>query len=130
MSKYDCIGSQRQLSGFTLIEVLLALAIIAIALTALIKATAQTVTSTQLIKNKTISHWVAMEGVSMIQSGLISIPINQEVTKVTTLLGEQWYWRAKLLPTPIKHMQQINITSSKNQTGPFGNLLVAFRYNK
>lgn len=119
---------RKQLNGFTLIEVLLALAIIAIALTALIKATAQTVTSTRLIKDKSISHWVAMDGVLMIQTGLISIPINQEVTKVTTILGEKWYWRAKLLPTPIQHMQQINITSSKNQTGPFGNLLVAFRY--
>ena len=116
--------------GFTLIEVLIALSILAIALTALIKATGQTVTSTHLIKDKTISHWIAMQGVAMIQTGQINIPANQEITKVTTLLGERWYWRAKLLPTPIKHMQQINITTSLNQAGPFGNLLIAFRYNK
>ena len=116
--------------GFTLIEVLIALSILAIALTALIKATGQTVTNTKLIKDKTISHWIAMQGVAMIQTGQISIPPNQEITKVTTLLGKRWYWRAKFLPTPIKHMQQINITTSLNQTGPFGNLLIAFRYNK
>ena len=116
--------------GFTLIEVLLALVIVAIALTALIKATAQTVTGTQLIKIKTIRHWVAMEAVSMIQTELINIPMNQEVTKVTTMLGEHWYWRAKLLPTPIKHLQQINITSSHQQAGPFTNLLIAFKHTE
>lgn len=120
----------KSLNGFTLIEVLLALVIVAIALTALIKATAQTVTGTQLIKNKTIRHWVSMEAVSMIQMGLVTVPANQEITNVTTMLGERWYWRAKLLPTPIKHMQQINITSSNHQAGPFADLLVAFKYTK
>lgn len=38
--------------GFTLIEVLLALAVVAIALTALLKATSQDVANTQRIKEK------------------------------------------------------------------------------
>jgi len=113
--------------GFTLIEVLLALSVIAIALTALIKATAQTVSTTSRIKEKSISHWVAMQGVSTIQLGLLTVPPNQEITQVTRMLGQRWYWRAKLLPTPIKHLQQINITVSKKQSGPFGDLLIAFR---
>lgn len=114
--------------GFTLIEVLLALCIVAIALTALIKATAQTVTGTQLIKNKTIRHWVAMNAVAMIQTDLVTIPNQQEITKVTTMLNEKWYWRAKLLPTAMKHVQQIQITSSLYPTGPFNDLLIAFKY--
>lgn len=110
--------------GFTLIEVLLALSVIAIALTALIKSTAQSVAGTSHIKDKTISHWVAMQGVTMIQLGLIT---GSDISQVTTMLGQRWYWRAKLQPTPINHMQQINITVSKNQAGPFGDLLIAFR---
>lgn len=43
---------QRKTSGFTLIEVLLALTIIAVALTALLKAIAQNVEHTQRIKEK------------------------------------------------------------------------------
>ncbi len=113
--------------GFTLIEVLLALAVIAIALTALIKATAQTVATTTRIKEKSISHWVAMQGVSMIQTGLLNVPTNQEITQVTAMLGQRWYWRAKLTTTPINHLQQINITVSKNQSGPFGDLLIAYK---
>lgn len=117
-------------TGFTLIEVLLALAIIAIALTALLKATASNVANTGRIKDKTISHWVAMQGVSMIQLGLLPIKLNQEVTEVTTLLGQRWYWRAKVSSTPLKSVQQILIRVSKTQAGPFGDPLVAFKYNE
>ena len=113
--------------GFTLIEVLLALAVIAIALTALIKATAQTVATTSRVKEKSISHWVAMQGVSLIQLGLLTVPANQEITHVTNMLGQRWYWRAKLISTPVKHMQQIHITVSRHQSGPFGDLLGAYR---
>ncbi len=114
--------------GFTLIEVLLALAVIAIALTALLKATAQNVANTGRIKEKTISHWVAMQGVASIQLGLLSVPVNQEVTQVTTMLGQRWYWRVKLTPTQVKNIQQINITVSERPDGGFMNSLIAFRY--
>lgn len=115
-------------NGFTLIEVLLALAVIAIALTALLKATAQNVAHTQRIKEKSISHWVAMQGVAAIQLGLITPHLNQEATEVTNMLGQRWYWRAELTTTPIQSMQKISITVSKTQTGPFTDQLIAFRY--
>ena len=114
--------------GFTLIEVMLALAIIAIALTALLKATSEDVVLTQRIKEKSISHWVAMQGVSTIQLGMAPINLNQEITQVTKMLGQRWYWRAKLTSTPVPSMQQISITVSEQQAGPFKDELIAFRY--
>ncbi|MGX6641610.1 GspI family T2SS minor pseudopilin variant LspI [Legionella pneumophila] len=115
-------------SGFTLIEVLLALTVIAIALTALLKATAQNIDNTHRIKEKTISHWVAMQGVAMIQLNLLRTSQSQESTQATTMLGQKWYWRAKISPTPIKRMQQIAISVSSKQAGPFREELIAFRY--
>ena len=115
-------------TGFTLIEVLLALAIIAIALTALLKATSQDIEHTARIKEKTIAHWVGMQGVTAIQLGLVPINLNQEITEVTTLLGERWYWRAALSPTALKNTQQITITVSNKPAGPFTDPLIAFRY--
>ncbi|CCD05387.1 TPA: GspI family T2SS minor pseudopilin variant LspI [Legionella pneumophila] len=115
-------------SGFTLIEVLLALTVIAIALTALLKATAQNIDNTHRIKEKTISHWVAMQGVAMIQLNLLRTSQSQESTQATTMLGQKWYWRAKISPTPIKRMQQITISVSSKQAGPFREELSAFRY--
>ena len=115
-------------SGFTLVEVLLALAVIAIALTALLKATAQNIENTQRLKEKTISHWVAMQGVAMIQLRLVQVNQSQESTQTTTMLGQQWYWRAKVSATPLKKMQQISISISTKPTGPFREELIAFRY--
>lgn len=115
-------------NGFTLVEVLLALAVIAIALTALLKVTSQNISNTQRIKQKSISHWVAMQGVAMIQLNLIQVSTSQESTQATTLLGEKWYWRAKASKTAIKKMQQITISTSSQQNGPFKEELIAFRY--
>ncbi|MDI9819497.1 MULTISPECIES: GspI family T2SS minor pseudopilin variant LspI [unclassified Legionella] len=117
------------LAGFTLIEVLLALSVIAIALTALLRATAQNITNTQRLQEKTISHWIAMQGVSMIQLGLLSVTPSHETTQVTNMLGHRWYWRVKVNQTPISHVQQLTITVSKNQAGPFASPLTAFRYH-
>ncbi|GGI76727.1 GspI family T2SS minor pseudopilin variant LspI [Legionella impletisoli] len=115
-------------NGFTLIEVLLALAVLAIALTALLKATSQDVNYTQRIKERTISHWVAMQGVSAIQLGLITIPAGQPITEVTSMLNQNWYWRAQLLPGPFKKTQIISIKVSTSQSGPFTDELIAYRY--
>ena len=117
-------------SGFTLIEVLLALAVIAIALTALLKATAQNIGNTHRIKEKSIGHWVAMQGVSMIQLNLVQVNTSQESTQVTTMLGQQWYWRAQISATPIKAIQQITILVSQRQSGPFREEIQAFKYLK
>lgn len=116
------------MSGFTLIEVLLALAVIAIALTALLSATSQAIDNTTRIKEKTISHWVASQGVAMIQLGLVQVSSNQESTQVTTMLGQRWYWRVKLTNSSIKSLQLINISISTKQNGPFRPELTAFRY--
>nr|WP_196398944.1 GspI family T2SS minor pseudopilin variant LspI [Legionella saoudiensis] len=118
----------RKASGFTLIEVLLALTIIAVALTALLKAIAQNVEHTQRIKEKTISHWVAMQGIAMVQLGLLQINQSQETTQDTTMLGEHWYWRAKISTTPVKTIQLITISVSTEKAGPFREELHAFRY--
>lgn len=117
-----------RITGFTLIEVLLALSIVAIALVALVKATAQDVANTQRIKEKTISHWIALQGVNMVQLGLLTVPANQEITQVTTLFGEKWYWRVKLSTSVMHSVQQILITVSKNQAGPFTDPTLAFYY--
>lgn len=114
--------------GFTLIEVLLALIVIAIALTALLKATAQNIENTHRIKEKTIGHWVAMQGASMIQLNLLQVNSSMESTQSTNMLGERWYWRAKISATPAKNIQQITISISSRQAGPFQKELIAFRY--
>ncbi len=114
--------------GFSLIEVLIALAILAIALTALLQATAQQINNITRIKEKTIKHWVGMQAVAAIQLGIVPVQLNQTTTQTTDMLGQSWYWRAKITPTPVNTMHQINITVSQHRTGPFTDLLVAYQH--
>lgn len=118
--------SAKSTQGFTLIEVLLALAIVSIALVALIKSSAQSVSFTHRIKEKTISHWVSMQGVAMVQLGLLTPTPEREISQVTTMFDQRWYWRVKTQSTPVPGMQQITIRVSKNQSGPFTDPLIAF----
>lgn len=119
---------KRNKSGFTLIEVLLALTVIAIALTALLRAMSQTIDHTHRIKEKTISHWIAMQGITMVQLNLVQLNSSQESTQVTTMFNQRWYWRAKLSNTSINALQKITISTSTNQSGPFREELTGFKY--
>ena len=124
----ELVFRKRSINGFTLIEVLLSLAIIAIAFTALMKASAQNIVGAQQVKNKTISHWVAHQGIQLIQLGLVKATTAEEVTEATTLFNEKWYWRAKIQATPVKSIQKIIVTVSQTQSGPFTNGMVAYRF--
>jgi len=115
--------------GFTLIEVLLALAIIAIALTALLRATGQATVFTQRVKEKTSCHWVAMHTISAIKLGLIAGNENSPIEQSTTLLGQTWYWKAILSATPIKHMDKITVhVAPTAHSNPLYSL-IGYRYS-
>ncbi len=93
--------------GFTLIEVLIALAILAIALTAIIKVTAQNIRDTTYIQNKTIAAWIGTEIINEIRAGITNIPDHLE--KNIVILNQPWSWEANSLPTPNKHIQEIQV---------------------
>lgn len=116
-------------AGFTLIEVLLALSILAIALTALLKATASAVNGTRQIKEKNISHLVAMQSISMLQLGLVQAKIGQNITKKMDIFGQTWFWNANITSTPVKTLEKITITTSPHASGPFRDPLIAYRVN-
>jgi len=119
--------SCRKQHGFTLIEVLIALSILAIALTALLKATASIVYGTRIIKEKTIAHLVAMQGISMLQMGLIKAHAGQNITNKMTLFGQTWYWNANIIQTPIVGVEKIVIQTSPSANSPYRDALIGYQ---
>ena len=115
--------------GFTLIEVLLALMIIAIGITALVKSTALNIQTSTRLKEKTIQHLIGMNTIGQIQQHMIDMPLNQNITQSTSELNQTWYWRAKLSETSIKSVQQITVSVSTKKSGPFTHQLIAYRYS-
>lgn len=79
--------------GFTLIEVLVALAIVAIAMTAIIKATGDSIRTTAYLKQKTTAYWVAMNVLNDVLAGGSAKPETGEgQTGSTDMLGHVWPW--------------------------------------
>lgn len=77
--------------GFTLIEVLVALVIIAIALSAIMSASGNQALQTGYLKHKTLAHWVAMNEMTQLM-------IDDEWPSVgdkngsSNMVNREWFW--------------------------------------
>jgi general secretion pathway protein I len=116
--------------GFTLIEVLIALLILAIALTALLTTTSQTIINSSRIKDKTIKHWLEIKTINKIKMQSITILSGTKTTIQSRAFGKTWYLQAKLSPTAIKHVSIITLRISDKKFGPFQDPIDAFYYEK
>jgi general secretion pathway protein I len=96
--------------GFTLIEVLVALAIIGIALTAVIKATSQNIKDTQYLQQKIIANWVATSVMNEARAGLINLSKTDEISDETDMLNQSWIWKASLEDTPNPNIKSLHVT--------------------
>lgn len=114
--------------GFTLIEVLIALVILAIALTAIIKATSQNIRDTAYLQNKTIASWVGTEVINEARIGLIQLPLESENEQETDVLGRKWIWRGKLVSTPNPQIKKISVDVYSSQSNKKITHLESFLY--
>ncbi|MCW8934860.1 MAG: type II secretion system minor pseudopilin GspI [Gammaproteobacteria bacterium] len=87
-----------KLKGFTLIEVMVALTIIAIALASLIKASGGHTNSAAYLKSKTLAHYVAMNEVTQLQVDK-AWPDLGTIRKSTEMAGVEWFWTREIKKT-------------------------------
>ena len=83
----------KRTAAFTLIEVLIALLIIAIALAAAIRATNQSVQATIHTRNTVVAHWVGLNILSEIQTGIMKAPdAGNSASGKINMLDRDWEW--------------------------------------
>lgn len=96
--------------GFTLIEVLIAVAVLAIALMAVVRVTGVAIKNSEYLKQNTIAHWVAMDVIAQAQVGLVATPsaggmqAGQE-----TMLGNNYPWQMTASNVPNQAMLQVEL---------------------
>lgn len=108
-ARRECIGSRPRCCGFTLIEILVALAIIAVALAAGMRALAQSTNSATLLKQRTLALWIAQNRLAEAQlasAGLAAGAREGEATQA----GARFVWRELVSGTPNASFRKIEVT--------------------
>lgn len=85
----------RRQRGFTLLEVLVALAVLAIALAAAIKAVSSHVSNASYLKERSFAHWVAMNKVAELRTSG-QWPNAGELNGKATMGGAEFSWVIKV----------------------------------
>ena len=118
-SKKQHRGQRRSQRGFTLIEILVALAVAGIALTAILKAVNGQLVSAQIMEEKTVAHWVALNVATEIRLQPSWPPVGSKQGE-TEMLQQQWQWQALTSGTPDPLLRRVDIKvfdQSESQRG-------------
>ncbi|MDJ0938920.1 MAG: type II secretion system minor pseudopilin GspI [Woeseiaceae bacterium] len=104
-----------RLRGFTLIEVMVALAILAVTLTGAAVAMGGMLNNATTLRERTYASWIA-------QNKIIEYRLSNEIPDVGEESGEVeyasviWEWRAEVAETGVDNLLRIDVTISRPET--------------
>lgn len=110
--------------GFTLIEVLVALAVLAISLAAVINSVSANTGNAAHLRDRTLAHWVAMNKVAEVQASAV-FP-DTGVTKGEALMGERaWLWTMTVAATADPNVRRLDVAvrARESDKQPLASLL-------
>lgn len=82
-------------NGFTLFEVLIAVAILAIALLAIYSAVSSSINTDARLKGKIAAHDIAMSIISNLEIGILQPSDSQKGAE--KVFGQEWQWQVKTM---------------------------------
>lgn len=98
-------------SGFTLIEVMVALAIVALSLAAVTASMSQMIDAAQTMKDRTYASWIAQNRITELRLAAATPNVgasNGEVEYANT----DWSWRAVVAETGVDDLYRIDVSVS------------------
>lgn len=119
------VAKHNKNSGFTLIEVMVALTIIAISLGALLSTSGSQASNVTYLKQKTLAHWVAVNELTQIRIGK-EFPDVGDKKGSTKMAGFEWHWVRTTKKTEDPNALEVTFTlytdedHSKNLTSLIG----------
>jgi general secretion pathway protein I len=97
--------------GFTLIEVLVALIIVAAGMSALMSALSSSANTVSYMREKTFSEWVALNQVATfrLQLNQGQVPAEGHTNGDTDFAGRSWHWRQDIVKTQVQGMMRVDV---------------------
>ncbi len=94
--------------GFTLVEILVALAIVAVALAAGMRALAQAADGASALKSRTLALWVAQNVLARAEMSAPAPPLGESAGEETQA-GARFAWRATVSATPNPAFRRVDV---------------------
>jgi len=95
--------------GFTLIEVLAALVIVALGMLGVIQAVTQTARNGTYLREKTLAHWVAMNVIT--ERRLMPAPPDvAESSDDVEFAGQLWRWTMNVTQTEVESLRRMDVS--------------------
>lgn len=101
-----------QQAGFTLIEVMVALTVVAVTLPALLFLLSQQIDGTAYLRDRSVAQWVAADRVAEVR--LVTAKLRRAESGViageSVRAGRTWYWRSEIQETPVPGFMRLTVT--------------------
>lgn len=112
-------GGRSKSVGFTLVEVMVALAVVAIALPALLVVLSQQIEGTRFLQDQASAQWVAsnrLEELRLVAAGRGRLQLGR-VAGSTDMLGRTWFWWSRGEETQIPGFYRFSVSVSDDEEG-------------
>ncbi len=101
-------NSRNDCRGFTLVEVVVALAIVAVGMLAVFKTIGDTVNNVTYLRDRSFAAWIADNRITEIRlSG--QMPSVDETEGDLEYAGRRWFWTANVAQTPVEGIRRIDV---------------------
>lgn len=100
---------RRPSRGFTLIEVLAALIIVALGMLGVIEAVSQTASNSSYLRDRTIAHWIAMNQLTQVRLKPQAPKIDKSSDEIE-MADRRWRWTMVVTQTPLESVRRIDIS--------------------
>jgi general secretion pathway protein I len=95
-----------RLRGFTLVEVLVALVVVALGLTALMVAVNGTARTSGLLRDKTLAQWIALNRLSEVRLNVVKFGQNTDTGELS-FGSRKWHYDTRYFDTSIASMKRV-----------------------
>ena len=100
--------------GFTLIEVVVALAILGIGMLAVFKTIGDTVNNVEVLRDRSFAEWIADNRITEIRlSG--EMPSVEETAGQVEFAGRQWHWVTTVSQTQVRGLRRIDVSVRRDE---------------
>jgi general secretion pathway protein I len=99
---------RKRASGFTLLEVLAALVIVALGMLGVIEAVSQTARNSSYVREKTIAHWIAMNQLTLARLTPQAPKVDKSSDEIE-MGNRRWRWTMEVTQTPVESVRRIDV---------------------